>query len=810
MAIPKITGAQRDFSAGELDVSLKRADENPVMKIGARQMSNWRVLSSGAAQNRPGRRALFREAGRVEEVLMSPGNKFFLVFGSGYLRVYNAAGANVFSSTVKGDGSTAIPWTSATVKNVSFAVAAGSQLSIYIAYADGAPNNVPQVLTWDGVSQTSVWTLVNFAETVQAGVQKRTIFNRISPANVTMFPTGTSGNIAIQFSANILVPGHVGTRMTYCGRQILITGVVNPQNGYAVCEELLPNAQALPVLTASGGHANPNQFFNIGDEVAGSVSGAKGIVIAIDPGNSYVWVQLIPAQSGAVTTFYNGTYPTTSGDLVVGPNGAMLIPSNLPIFNEASQPVSVWNDEVMNTFRGYPSSVFFDQNRLGFCNFPAIPSGIAWSAIGLPSDFYVMDLGTTVTPDTAIMELVPGKSQVLYVLPGMESSEFVFCDNAIYYIPITVQNPLEPGSIAFTMLSAQGCSPVQPQPIQQSILYIKAGGVSIGAVQAPGAYYRPYVVDMVSEFHSHLFTASPPIAIAVPVASSQFEETYAYILLANGSMVTGRYAIRQGLLDVGPDGKPKIGWLPWTGNGTVEWIAAQGGDLIFTTNYPVSGGSGFSSGFSSGFGGGGFVSIVEALDNSQYLDAAVFVNKLPTALAAPAGKGPLWWLPNASVTLIDNGTRMMGTYKTDANGNIIPQFNGGENLASAQLVAGQPWTSILEPFVPDAPPGQSAHQRMFKRRVSRMAVYVSSSTGFLMARLFSGPITPTSPAIGTVMNSYRVTAWNVGDNVEAAPPLREEAYRWRPLGRAYDPRVAVIKDTPGPLLIHEFGLEASI
>ena len=129
MAIPKIIGAQRDFSAGELDVAMKRADENPVMKIGARQASNWRILNSGAASNRPGRRILFLETGRVEKVLMSPGNFFYLVFGNGYLRIRNAAGTQVFNSTVKGDGSTAIPWTTSTVKSIVWDV---YSLSIYI------------------------------------------------------------------------------------------------------------------------------------------------------------------------------------------------------------------------------------------------------------------------------------------------------------------------------------------------------------------------------------------------------------------------------------------------------------------------------------------------------------------------------------------------------------------------------------------------------------------------------------------------------------------------------------------------------
>jgi len=254
---------------------------------------------------------------------MSPGNVFFLVFGPGYLRVYNAAGANVFSSTVKGDGASAIPWTSLTVSKVSFAVAAGSQLSIYIAYADGAPNNVPQVLTWYGVSQTSTWTLATYAETVHGSGQKRTIFSRVSPQNITMLPSGTSGAIQIQFSAPVLSAGMVGTRMSFCGRQILITSVTNSELGSAYCEEPLPGGQALPA------YAGPNlpSLFNIGDEVKGSISGAVGIVRGYEyyGAFSYLSVQLIPTSSGAIVGFNNGTYDKVFGDVVAGPSGSMTI-----------------------------------------------------------------------------------------------------------------------------------------------------------------------------------------------------------------------------------------------------------------------------------------------------------------------------------------------------------------------------------------------------------------------------------------------------------------------------------------------------
>jgi hypothetical protein len=99
---------------------------------------------------------------------------------------------------------------------------------------------------------------------------------------------------------------------------------------------------------------------------------------------------------------------------------------------------------------------------------------------------------------------------------------------------------------------------------------------------------------------------------------------------------------------------------------------------------------------------------------------------------------------------------------------------------------------------------------MMKRRISRMAVFVSNGTGYAMARLFSGPLTPSSPALGTIVNIHRVPTWDVGDDATQPPPLREEAQRWRPIGRAFDPRVAVIKDTPGPLMINEFGIEVTI
>ena len=42
------------------------------------------------------------------------------------------------------------------------------------------------------------------------------------------------------------------------------------------------------------------------------------------------------------------------------------------------------------------------------------------------------------------------------------------------------------------------------------------------------------------------------------------------------------------------------------------------------------------------------------------------------------------------------------------------------------------------------------------------------------------------------------------------PPLREGTELWRPIGRSFDPRTAIIKDTSGPLTVVEVGMEITV
>jgi hypothetical protein len=156
------------------------------------------------------------------------------------------------------------------------------------------------------------------------------------------------------------------------------------------------------------------------------------------------------------------------------------------------------------------------------------------------------------------------------------------------------------------------------------------------------------------------------------------------------------------------------------------------------------------------------------------------------------------------------GAQVFNQAGFDANGFIVPQFAGGEDLTLASLVAGQPWTMTIEPFAADAQSGADMLQRMKMRQMALFAVSVINSSGFTMAMLFSGKQSRTTPPLGTVMNQRRVPAYNTDEDATLPPILRETVETYPPTGSSYDPRVAIIKDSPGPLLIAEISMEISI
>src|SRR5262245_48713001 len=109
--------AQRDFSAGELDIASKRRDDVPFLRTGARQAANWRLLNTGPIANRPGRRALWvQPQGRTELIEVLPGNSFYFQFTNALLTIRGGNQAVITTDPA--------PWTTGSVDQIMWAVAA--------------------------------------------------------------------------------------------------------------------------------------------------------------------------------------------------------------------------------------------------------------------------------------------------------------------------------------------------------------------------------------------------------------------------------------------------------------------------------------------------------------------------------------------------------------------------------------------------------------------------------------------------------------------------------------------------------------
>jgi len=472
------------------------------------------------------------------------------------------------------------------------------------------------------------------------------------------------------------------------------------------------------------------------------------VVVAVGVGT--VTVQVLEGQGGFSTS-----------DVLSGPTSSAAITL---ITNVGPQACAVWDEQLISAARGWPSSCFTDRGRLGFCDLASAVDAVMWSATDLP---YFFSVGPNASD--AMVEVLAGKPHIFHIGPWFD--EFVFTSKGIWYIPVGSANTgLAPGTVQFIPVTNEAASQVKPAFTSEGFLYVNAGRSRVNVLIGTGTAYstRPYVVKDVTQFHKHLFTGTPK-AIAISTGDGQAPERYVYVTDADGTLVVGRYQ----------PGKDWIGWVPWRGGAVYSCVSALFGNIILTTSY-------------------GGVGVVEQLDDTVYLDCA---QPLAGAYSAP-------WLAIASVTLMD-GVNNLGLHQIDAHGNVVPIYPG-EDLSSPTIVAGFAYTPTFEPFLPNAEAGTDQKQRTRRRRIDRVLVSVSNSTGFLWARLYAGRQGAQLPAPGSIIGYRRITAYNVGDDQTQPPPLREEKYSFRgPLGHTYDPRWALYKDTSGPLRILEIGQEAS-
>lgn len=640
-----------------------------------------------------------------------------------------------------------MPWSSGDVTRLRFAIQGGT-----IIVVGGFRPRVFRYVPGTGVWENSVF---GFALD-QNNAVRQVYHNFYQGQGITMQPSGLIGDCTVAFSAPVLSPGHVGVVFRYVGRQIVIRSVGDPQNAEATIIEELPPTYSVAVDNVKG--------LQVGDVVEGVNSGARGQVTILNGPPS-------PGFQVILERNWNGFDLTggvgNAGEKIAGPRSSMTIISQSQVFTTA--PSTQWEEALMSDVRGWPKTVATDSQRLIFSNFPQYGAGVTWSAVGTLNDFLV-----GADADDAIFDYVPDNCQVLNVAGG--SDEFLLTDTGIYYIPISATNPLRPGSIEFRKISEDAASSVPPAATPQGLVFVNAGATRIMAVVATGQTAAPYLVEDLTQYHAPLI--QHPVAVCASPADSKTPERYVYAVNGdNGTMAVAKYEKRQNW----------VGWTSWDGPGRILWSSADGAQVVVTVSYAV---------------GSGEVRYASVFDDAMLIDEAKpladQLGGLPLLLEDGedldlSGGDPVSlsiyafdFAPGLTLSVV-KGAWYRGDYTVQGDGSLpdlIP-VDGVEGM-----VGGFNFAVEVEPFVPQAGEGQARRQRMRKRRLSQVGVVVQRSQAIEVA----GRLVPF---------------WKAGENQEIPPPLRDETYRTRPLGREWDPRWSVRQSLPGALTILELATEAT-
>ncbi len=732
MSIPKQVVRQRDFSAGQIMAEAKRRDDVDVLAGSARTARNWQVEGSGSLRDRPGRVALFRVAGRVEDLRLSATERVFLAFNydagttSGRATVYTTAGVQIATAT-------GYAWTDATVGQINFCLI---NRDVVIAF----PGQKLKVIRIPVGLGTAAFFDFAFAAGL-TGAKQQPFYRFPESVGISIQPSARTGSITLTASAAWFVAGHVGTIFRWAGRQILITAFSSSTSVTGTVLETLPQESAVLISSSVTG-------FEVGQVIEGELTGTRGqiVSIAISPPNQFINVVINkPGRSDL-----GGTFEPT--ETIVGPLGSAVVAGvtdSVPLSGSTQ-----WDESLINDYRGWPRSVTNDRTRLILCDFPQLPEAVAWSAVGQYDDFYV-----DAASDSAILEFTPGKARALYVQGG--SDQFVFTDRGVYYIPISAASPLKPGSIEFRQVTSEGSAAVRPVDTPEGIMFAVAGGRRLAAIVGTGQSARPYISRDVSKYHQGLFPGI--VALAVSQGEGSLRERYIYAVNNDGSVCIGRFEST----------REWIGWHKWDGAGLVKWPMAEGSNVHFCVSYTQ---------------GATTTQVVERMDAAALLDGQISLDAIPAPLAPGSGQGPMWWLPNATVTVMRNG-RDYGERTTDASGYI--QWLDNDDSAATGWVIGRAFTCELEPFVPHTDAGQSFRQSMRKRRVAASEITVWHNAPFMWAD-----------------RQVPVLQW--GADFSSAPAVREASYSFRHLGRTADPRLVLTRDRPGQLTVVEIAMEVTI
>lgn len=710
---------QRDFSGGEIDPDAVRRDDMQILGFASRRARNMVSTHTGALTRRPGRRMLFENDGIHGEFKPFDDLSYTLVFIAGGVVVRTQTGTFVTQLSA--------PWGANDLQNIVFET---MDNEVFVAWG-----GEPQVIR---ISDNDLsWSISPFVFARGINGAVRCPFYRFEGTlGVTMTVTGTSGVVGVTFSGLVLSPAHVGTIFRWAGRQIFITAVYNAYSGEGYVFEQLPTTWSISVDSSAG--------FSVGQIVETDTTNVTGEV-AIVAGNDIVVVPVNKLTSPQI------------GEKLVGPTAS----SKITGVGAVGPTWTVqWDEQFMSPFRGWPRSVSKDRQRLIFANWPQKKNAVFWSAVGNPRDGYIGDQASD-----AMLEFVGAECQVYHVVGGYD--EFAVTDRGVFYIPVSVGTPLQPGSVEFRPIFSSEIANIRPIEVTEGLLFVDKSQTGIYAISATGQTARPYIANEINRYHRPLFSGVK--SIAATSATKEFQSRQIYAVNDDGSIVVGQF---------NPD-RESIGWFHWSTEGAVvKSVSGSYGKVVMMTSYDFNGTP---------------LNVGEEIDYSLLCDCAMTIdpNNNSDFLALSNGS-PLKLTSGASITFTQLSSLPYagrevsvfgdGFYLGKATVGSSGQLQGFSDFA--QITIGVEWDWDFVPLFTNFEGGQPVGQGEQRRKVAKLLATVRDTQEFMIGERIFG-------------------SWRGGEDMSEPLPSRDTTYTYRETGRSYDPVVPFKSTVPGKFKLIE-------
>ena len=588
---------QTNFISGELATELAYRADIKQYQNGAKSLFNRKVLLAGGTARRPGTRRLNNLQGRhcrLMEFVFNEDTQYLIEFNElGGAFAYFPDGA--FAGTIVPGGG---PWSNADILfDMDFMQAANSLILTY-------PTFHPLIIQRVGVTQWSMETYNFFV----SGSRIEQPYFKVAPFGITMQPSATTGAVTLTLNADWFLPGHVGQRFRYLGRELNIDSLNSGSSANATAFEPLPGSYGIGVEDGSG--------FSPNDTVVGADSNAKGVIHSMSGNSLFVYLRKasITASTGPGGTVAAqvggfGSVPTASmqkfvvGEILVGPAFTSKITS---VDEIAPVPVTDWDEALLSPVNGYPACVALHHGRLCFAGHPAIPNLLMASRVNNIRSFNTGDGSDA----DAILETI-GDS-VSSQIRQMYSAEqlLIATDRGMYYIPEGPNVPFRAASISFSPFGS-------PWPMSRNVKMrsfddgvVAVSGNLVIKCKPTGDSQKSWTALEVSILSPHLIR--DPIDMAVVTNFEDGPERYCILVNRDNTLCVFQLIENQDVRN----------FVPWATTGIFTSVASVKRKL-------------YCSSKAQPLGSGPFC-LLEVFDSTQLLDHAVFFNTAAELAGIPA------------------------------------------------------------------------------------------------------------------------------------------------------------------------------